>query len=54
MFVMVLLPWSGIAELFQSLVRQNVPGDADGQENEEAAQGPVLSDEDGAVQQGEP
>lgn len=35
--------------LFQSLVGENMPGDADGQENEEGTEGPVLGDEDGAV-----
>jgi hypothetical protein len=40
--------------LFQSLVGQDVPGDAYGDEDEESTEGPVFGDEDGAVEQCKP
>ena len=40
--------------LFQSLVGKDVNGDADGKQNEKKAEGPMLGNEDGAVEQRNP
>ena len=40
--------------LFQSLIRENVNGYADGEQDEEQAEGPMLGNEDGAVEQRKP
>ena len=40
--------------LFQSLIGKNVNGYADGEQDEEQAEGPMLGNEDGAVEQRKP